>query len=187
MIAPTCQEASGAVEQNDATTNDHKEDKGIPKEAGSTKQEERADKPKNVDTIVVEPDDLGTEKVVNFEYHDKSKDLPGLSLEHLSIDGTASLQNKKETDHNKDSKDCPGASHEDLPIYAAVPFQNKKEIGIGLSLESTEPSENLYVYEKEVETMSDHKKDSRDAPGSLHEDLSNDGAVYLQNHKETIF
>lgn len=90
-------------------------------------------------------------------------------------------------DHNKDSKDCPGASHEDLPIYAAVPFQNKKEIGIGLSLESTEPSENLYVYEKEVETMSDHKKDSRDAPGSLHEDLSNDGAVYLQNHKETIF
>ncbi|WRX18458.1 hypothetical protein QQP08_010945 [Theobroma cacao] len=118
------------------------EDKGIPKEAGSTKQvnlandkcpklEERADKPKNVDTIVVEPDDLGTEKVVNFECHDKSKDLPGSSLEHLSIDGTASLQNKKET----------------------------------------EPSENLYVYEKEVETMSDHKKDSRDAPGSLHEDL----------------
>ncbi|XVE92489.1 hypothetical protein REPUB_Repub01dG0101600 [Reevesia pubescens] len=52
-------------------------------------------------------------------------------------------------------------------------------------LESMEPSKNLYIYKKEVETVPDLRKDSKDIPGSSHEYLSIDGTVSLQNLKGT--
>ncbi|OMO98195.1 hypothetical protein COLO4_14074 [Corchorus olitorius] len=152
----------------------------------------------------------GVENVLDLKKD--SKDLPGSFHEDLSVN--ASLLNQNETgirpsilkstepsenlytikkevktlpDHKKDRKDdAPGVSDEDLSIHMAVSLQNKEEADYQPSLEATEPSEKICICEKEVETLSDHKKESKDTPSSLHEDLSVDEGVSFQNHKEMV-
>ncbi|OMO99849.1 hypothetical protein CCACVL1_03578 [Corchorus capsularis] len=134
-----------------------------------------------------------------------SNDLPGSFHEDLTVN--AALLNQNETgirpsnlestkpsenlyttekevetlpDHKKDREDdAPGVSDEDLSIHMAVSLQNKEEADYQPSLEATEPSEKICICQKEVETLSDHKKESKDTLSSLHEDLSVDEEATL--------
>ncbi|XVF11222.1 hypothetical protein REPUB_Repub08aG0007600 [Reevesia pubescens] len=168
IVASICQEASGTVEQNVATTSDHKEDKEIPKE--STKQVDLANGESlklvraNIVVQIREDDLLADSNFLKRREHDHLADKP----------------------KNVDSSNI--AEADDLGTEKVVNSKCKSDAKNRLTkskLESIEPYKNPYIYKKEVETVPDHRKDSKDIPGSLHEYLSIDGTVSLQNLKGT--
>ncbi|XP_022754454.1 biorientation of chromosomes in cell division protein 1-like 1 isoform X2 [Durio zibethinus] len=172
VVASICQVTSGAVEKNDAATDKRVDDKEIPKEAVSNKQVDLANE-KSTKLVVsngilqTAEDDLLADSNSVKKQEDGHLSDTSKNADTLTVAEPDRLEAEKVV-----NSDCKSE-------------QSTMEKGRKSDLKSSEPSDSSHVDEKDAETLTDHKSDSKDDIGSPREDLSVDGAVYLENKRET--
>ncbi|TXG62253.1 hypothetical protein EZV62_013616 [Acer yangbiense] len=194
VVASICQEAPGAVEQNDVHVSDEQmadehESKSAGPSADETTQVDQQDATEAASTEPVDPaNDKSPKSVVSN----------GITLteENDSLADTDTLK-KQESDNLADpskSADTPSNAERDgLDTEKVVNVEQKSEQTTKKrgkkttsSMKSGEPSDGCHIEgEKEAETPLDHKTSSKDVPSSPREDASVEGAVSSDNGKET--
>ncbi|KAK4853751.1 hypothetical protein QYF36_013965 [Acer negundo] len=168
VVASICQEAPGAVEQNDVHVSDEQmadehESKSAGPSADETTQVDQQDATEAASTEQVDPANDKSPKSVVSNDPSKSADTPS----NAERDG---LDTEKVVDAEQKSEQT-------------TKKRGKKTTS---SMKSGEPSDGCHIEgEKEAETPLDHKTSSKDVPSSPHEVASVEGAVSSDNGKET--
>ncbi|XP_022731812.1 biorientation of chromosomes in cell division protein 1-like 1 isoform X2 [Durio zibethinus] len=188
VVASICQATAGAVEQKDAATEKHVDDESKPAEAslGRAAQEDK-EIPK--EAVSTEQVDLANEK------SPKSVVSNGI-VQTVEEDSLADLNSvkKQEDDHltGKAKNDDTSTIAEPDRLEAEKLInsdskleQSTQEKGRKSDSKSTEPSDSSHVDEKEDETLTDPKNDSKYDAGLPREDPSVDGALSSENKRET--
>ncbi|KAL4334997.1 hypothetical protein GQ457_07G037490 [Hibiscus cannabinus] len=186
VVASVCQVTAGAVEQNDPATGKHvddesilagtplkkaaPEDKQIPEEAVSTEQ---------VDLPNEKPKEVVCNGILQTAKDDSLADSNSVRKEetdHIADKSKNDISTVAESDISKDEK----VVNSDPKLEQNTQEKEKKS-----DSKLTEPSDSSHFGEKTVETLKDHKNDSKEDAGSPHEVVSVDGAVSSQNRRET--
>ncbi|XWS72744.1 hypothetical protein CRYUN_Cryun02cG0066800 [Craigia yunnanensis] len=188
VVASICQGTPGAVEQNDAAINKHVDDESKPAEAP-------LDKPAQEDKVTLK-EEVSTEQVdLANEKSPMSVVSNGIvqTAEDDSLADSNSVKNQ-EDDHLADKSKNAGTSTvaepdrleaEKVVNSDSKSEQSTQEKGRKSDSKSTEPSESSHVNEKEAESLTDHKNDSKDDASSPCEDPFVDGVVSSENKRET--
>ncbi|GMI95108.1 hypothetical protein HRI_003180100 [Hibiscus trionum] len=194
VVTSICQVAPNAVVQNDDATNEHVDVEGKPVEAplDNAVQEDKETK----ESVLTEQVDHVNEKsptsVVSngIVQTDENNSLPD---ENNSLPDSNSLK-KQEDDClanksvNADTStlaEPDGLGGEKVVISDSKLEQSSEAKGGKSHSKSTEPSDSTCADGKEVETLTNQKDDSKDDAHPPCEDPSVDGAVSMENKRET--
>ncbi|XVE97346.1 hypothetical protein REPUB_Repub03eG0011800 [Reevesia pubescens] len=188
VVASICQTTPGAVEQNDAATEKHVDDESKPAEAPLDKAAQE-DKEIPKEAVLTEPVDLPNENspksVVSNGILQTAEDDSLADSNSVKKQEDDHLADKSQNNHTSTVAEPARLEAEKVVNSDSKSEQSTQEKGRKSDPKSTEPSDSSHVDEKEVETLIDQKSDSKHDTGSSHEDALVDGAVSLENKRET--
>ncbi|KAK8484297.1 hypothetical protein V6N13_145040 [Hibiscus sabdariffa] len=187
VLASVCQVTADAVEQTDAATGKHvddesilaeaplenaaQEDKQIPEEAVKTEQVDHANE-KSPKTIVCNGT-MQTAEDVSLADSKSVKEEEGDCIADKSKNDTSTVA---EPDISKAEE----VINSDPKLEQSTQEKERKS-----DSKLTKPFDSSHVDEKAVETLKDHKSESKDDSGSPRDILSVDGAVSSEKRRET--
>ncbi|OMO61585.1 hypothetical protein CCACVL1_23400, partial [Corchorus capsularis] len=208
VVASICQVTPVAVEQNDAATDKHVEDKEPPKAAASDEQVDHANVKSSKSVVsngilqTAEDDSLAASAPLKKQGDEKQEDekQEDAKQEDAKQKDDEQEDDKQEDDKQEDDHLADKSKNADTSTVAepdrletekladsdSKSEQSAQEEGRKSDLKSAEPSNSSHVDEKEAETLTDHKNDKKDDAGAPSEDPSLDGwAKSSENKGET--